>query len=215
MPVLKQFQPPAQPTDAKPHPGRRLTEAEFLAWIDEDTRAEWVDGEVVMMAPVSIDHDQFHAWLRSLLMHFVEHHGLGIVFGSEVLVRFPRQRRLRMPDLTFVSKDRLEIVGPTLINGVPDTIFELVSPESVVRDWRDKFAEYEKAGVREYWVIDRRGGRIEVYSLGRGGKYRPIEERQGRLHSTVLKGFSLRTDWALGEKRPRVAVALKELGVRL
>ena len=34
----------------------RMTEAEFVAWVDEDTRAEWVDGDVILMAPVSGEH---------------------------------------------------------------------------------------------------------------------------------------------------------------
>jgi Uma2 family endonuclease len=215
MPVLKEHLPPTEPTDARPHPGRRLTEAEFLAWIDEDTRAEWVDGEVIMMAPVSIDHDQFFGWLRTLLTLYVEHHDLGSVFGTEVLVRLPRLRRLRMPDLVFVSKARAGIVGRTRINGVPDLIMELVSPESVSRDWRDKHIEYEKAGVKEYWVIDRPGGRMEAHALSRDGKYRQIDEQQGRVRSLVLKGFHLRTEWALGDSRPRAGAVLKELGVRL
>ena len=42
--------------DRKPSPGRRMTEEEFVAWCDEDTRAEWVDGEVVVHSPTSIRH---------------------------------------------------------------------------------------------------------------------------------------------------------------
>ena len=34
-------------------PGRKLSYKEFLAWADEDTLAEWVDGEVVMHSPAS------------------------------------------------------------------------------------------------------------------------------------------------------------------
>lgn len=34
--------------DQKPHPGRRMTEEEFVAWCGPKTRAEWVDGEVTL-----------------------------------------------------------------------------------------------------------------------------------------------------------------------
>ena len=38
--------------------------------------------------------------------------------------------------------------------GAADLCVEVVSPESVTRDCREKLTEYEQAGVREYWLID-------------------------------------------------------------
>ena len=207
--------PPVEPSDRKPHPGRRMTEGEFLAWADENTSAEWVDGEIVMMAPANVDHDQFFGWLRTVLSLFVEHADMGRVFGPEVLVRLPRRRRLRQPDLMFVSKSRAGIVRPTRVVGAPDLIMELVSPDSVSRDWREKYLEYEKAAVGEYWVIDRPGGRMEAYRIGRTGKYVRIPEAQGRVMSVVLPGFGLRTEWALAESPPKLGAVLRELGVRI
>src|SRR5665213_2885174 len=200
--------------DGKPHPGRRMTGAEFMEWMDEDTRAEWVDGEVVMMAPASVDHVDFSGRLNSLIREFVEHHDLGRVLGTEVLVRLPRQLRKRLPDLLFVAKQREAIIKKTLIDGAPDLIMELVSPDSVARDWRDKYLEYARAGVREYWIIHRDTGRIEVYSLSKLGKYQQIPIQEGKLHSTVLSGFYLRVKWLLASKPPRIREVLRELGVK-
>ena len=42
--------------DGRPVPKLRVTEQQFEALCDEDVRAEWVDGEVIIMAPVSGDH---------------------------------------------------------------------------------------------------------------------------------------------------------------
>jgi Uma2 family endonuclease len=168
-----------------------------------------------MMAPANIDHDQFFAWLRTVVSLFVEARNLGNVFGPEVLVRLPRQRRLRMPDLAFVSRARSDIVQSMRIVGAPDLIMEVVSPESVSRDWRDKYVEYERAGVTEYWVIDRAGDRMEAYTLGRGGKYRRIDEHDGRVRSSVLRDFFLTTPWALGAARPKVGEVLRQFGIRL
>jgi Uma2 family endonuclease len=213
--LVETFPRHAESADRKPHPGRRMTEREFLEWADEDTFAEWVDGEVVMMAPANIDHDQFFGWLRTVVSLFVEQHELGRVFGSEVLVRLPRQRRLRQPDLLFVSQAREGMVGATRILGAPDLIMEVVSPDSVARDWREKYLDYEKAGVGEYWVIDRLGGRMEAYALSRARKFVRIRDEQGRVKSSVLKGFHLRTEWALGATLPKLGPVLRELGVRI
>jgi hypothetical protein len=45
--------------EGKSHPGRGMTAREFEQWLDVWTRAEWVDGEVVMMAPSNLDHAEF------------------------------------------------------------------------------------------------------------------------------------------------------------
>ena len=37
-------------------PSGPVTFEEFLAWCDEDTHAEWVDGEVIMMSPATDQH---------------------------------------------------------------------------------------------------------------------------------------------------------------
>ncbi len=43
------------------YPGRKLppamplTEQEFLAWCDEDTRAEWVEGDVILLSPANVN----------------------------------------------------------------------------------------------------------------------------------------------------------------
>ncbi|HWE04427.1 MAG TPA: Uma2 family endonuclease [Tepidisphaeraceae bacterium] len=200
--------------DGKPHPGRSLTEAEFMKWIDEDTRAEWVDGEVVMMAPSSLDHAGFSLWVAGVVREFVSYHNLGSVYGTEVLVRLPRQRRRRLPDLLFVSKERSSILHSTYVDGAPDMILEVVSPESVARDWREKYLEYERAGVREYWIVHRQSERVEVYSISKSGQYRPVDSADGIFRSSVLKGFYLRLSWMLSPDPPSMLAVLRELGVK-
>ena len=93
-------------SDGKPHPGRRMTEREFVEWVDDKTRAEWVDGEVIVMSPMSDDHDEFAFWLRTVVQSFVRYHDLGRVKGPDFMVRLPRRRRRRIPDLLFVAKAR-------------------------------------------------------------------------------------------------------------
>lgn len=52
---------------------------------------------------------------------------------------------------------------------------EIVSPDSVARDWREKYFEYQRAGVREYWVLDPLVPTIEAYTLGKSGDYHRIK----------------------------------------
>ena len=58
---------------------RKMTYDEFLAWANEDTLAEWVDGEVVMYSPASNRHQDLARFLTSVLGIYVETHSLGVI----------------------------------------------------------------------------------------------------------------------------------------
>src|SRR6185312_5741056 len=137
----------------KPLPNRPLSEEEFVAWCDEDVKAEWVDGRVIMMSPANYSHVNLTSFLISLLRIWVEGRGLGNVLGPEFAVRL-RSRSRRVPDLMFVAKERLQNLRTSHLEGPPDLAMEIVSPDSVERDWREKYDDYQAAGVREYWIID-------------------------------------------------------------
>ena len=192
------------------HP-RYMTEAEFDAWAGEDTRAEWVRGEAIVHMPSTPAHNLLEVWLLKLISFFVERHALGLVFGSEVEIRVPGVRRL--PDVCFVARERAQIVQPTRIEGAPDLIIEIVSPDSVARDWRDKYLDYEAMGVREYWVVDLDYRQLRAYALGADGRYGPIAERDGKVYSRVLQGFWIRPSDMWQEPLPDTLPLLQELGV--
>jgi len=190
-----------------------MSEAEFVAWCGPFTRAEWVDGEIIIMAPASFDHVDLNDWLVTIIRMVIEHHRLGVVLSREFFIRLPKQRRRRLPDLLFISTSRTGLLHEQYFDGAPDLLIEVVSPDSEARDWRDKYLEYEKAGVREYWVIDPMSHRVEAYVLVKG-RYTPIEEDQGKLSSTAIPGFWLKTDWLWRRPLPPVRRVLRELGVR-
>lgn len=119
----------------------------------------------------------------------------------------------REPDLMFVTRERMQLVQPTFLDGPADLVVELVSPESIGRDRGEKFVEYEAAGVREYWLIDPIRQQAEFYLLGADGRYRlgPLDE--GIYRSQVLAGFWLRVAWLWQKPLPPVLSVLKELAI--
>jgi Uma2 family endonuclease len=193
-------------------PGVRMTEREFISWALYNVDAEWVDGEVVLMAPVNDGHSDLDFWVGSLIHHFNESLQLGAV-RRDMLIRLARSKRLRVPDMMFISNARLNRIRPTFINGAPDLIFEFVSPDSRNRDRREKYFEYEAGGVREYWIIDPMAKTLDGYTL-KGRKYEEIQPVENRVHSAVLPGFYLRAKWLFGKQRPKVAQVLREFGIK-
>lgn len=190
----------------------RMTEEEFEAWCDEDVRAEFADGEVVLMSPALPAHEQIFNFLDRILGLYVEQKALGEVLGSQVQVRLRAGLR-RVPDLVFIAQEQLGRIGERYIEGAPAVAIEVVSEDSSERDWKQKYVEYEEAGVREYWVIDPLRRQAAFYRLTEAGHYKSVPLEEGVFRSEVIPGFRLRLEWLWPESRPRVLDVLRELGV--
>ncbi|MCX7854780.1 MAG: Uma2 family endonuclease [Anaerolineae bacterium] len=194
----------------RPPRPRRMTYEEFLTWADEDTLAEWVEGEVVMYSPASRRHQNIADFLTAVLRAYVETRELGMVLSA------PFQMKLagsgREPDLMFVATEHLDRLRETYLDGPADLVVEVASPESIGRDRGEKFYEYARAGIPEYWLIDPDAERAEFYILDERGRYQMIlPDADGVYRSRVIAGFWLREDWLW--KPPRVLDVLRELAV--
>ena len=185
---------------------------EFLAWADEDTHAEWVAGEIVLMSPASLGHQDLLDFLNRLIRAFVEAHQLGRVYFAPVLMRLPTRPSAREPDLLFVANEHPDRLGETYIDGPADLVVEIVSPDSEERDRGEKFFEYERAGIPEYWLLDRLRQEAFFYQLGADGRYHlgPIDPH-GFYHSAVLPGFRLHVAWLWQHPLPRIADVVPEI----
>ena len=194
----------------------RMSEDEFVAWaLAREDNAEWVDGEVIPMSPAAVRHVEIVLWLGHLLDLYVLANGLGKVFGSELMVRLQHARvSRRVPDLMFVSTANLGRLQTNHLEGPPDLAIEVVSPESRNRDWGDKFAEYEAAGVLEYWIIDPKTETLQALFRNSDGKFIPVElDANGVLHSATVPGFWIRPTWLWQAELPNALDCLRELGV--
>jgi Uma2 family endonuclease len=188
----------------------RMSYEEFLAWADEDTLAEWVDGEVAMTSPASKRHQEIGDFLLTVLRIFVEQRDLGVILSAPFQMKLERSGR--EPDLIFVAKEHLGRLKETHLDGPADLAVEIVSPESVGRDRGDKFYEYAQGGVPEYWLIDPQRAQAEFYHL-REGQYELMQpDEEGVYRSSVLPGFWLRVAWLWQEPLPTVEDVLLEVG---
>ena len=197
-----------------PMPPARMTFEEFLEWTDEDTFAEWVDGEVIVMSPVSFVHQNLADFLAALLRHFTEAKELGLILTAPFLMKLDVRPSGREPDIIFIAREHSTLLKSVFLDGPADLAVEVVSPDSQTRDRRDKFYEYQMAGVREYWVIDPSRKQAEFYLLGPDGIYAsmPVGE-DGIFHSEVLNGFWIKVDWLWQDPLPTLMSVLKEWGL--
>ena len=196
-------------------PGARgMSYAEFLDWCDEDTLAEWVDGEVIMASPASAVHQTLVGFLLSILEIYVEQRELGQVIAAPFQMKTGPELPGREPDLLFIARENLGRLKGVYLDGPADLAIEVVSPASRLRDRGEKLAEYEMGGVREYWVIDPEEQRADFYVLAADGRYeRRRTEEDGIYPSEVITGFRLREAWLWRQPLPKALSTLKELGV--
>ncbi len=198
----------------QPPPGP-VTYEEFLEWADEDTWAEWVDGHVILMPlPVHEAHARITTFLIMLFRLAARGDSLGRVLSEPYQVRLPRwMRRGRSPDVIFVARSHLDRLRAHYLDGPADIIVEVVSPESIRRDRIEKRAEYEQAGVPEYWLVDHENETAEVLRLGPDARYRvAFSGATGFYQSQVLPTLRLKVEWLWHE--PPLEDVLRELGIR-
>ncbi len=201
-------------TRHKAPPQGKILFEEFLAWADEDTRAEWEDGEVIMASPASIEHQDLGSWLEMILRGYVRRRKLGRVVDAPFVVLLQATQQGREPDLLFIKTENLGRLQRTYVEGPPDLVVEIISPESVSRDRGRKFVEYESEGIPEYWLIDPIRRQADFYQLSDEGHYRlALPDAEGIYHSRSVADFWLNVEWFWQTPLPDELSILRQLGV--
>ena len=191
-----------------------MTQAEFLAWEEEDIHAEWVDGEVTIFMPANPLHQAISNFLETLLTLYVNLFHLGIVRTAPLSMRARPDGSVREPDVMFIARTHTDWITPQYLDGPADLVVEIISPSSTARDRADKFYEYEEASIPEYLIIDPRAGkqRVDFYALDENNSYQPIvADDQGKYHSRVIEGFWFRKEWLMQETPPDPLLTLMEI----
>lgn len=187
-----------------------MTFDEFLAWADEDTHAEWVEGKVVMPSPASARHQMIQQFLATLLGLYVDAHDLGVVLPAPFLMRLAG--RGREPDLLYVASEHADRIGETYLDGPADLAVEIISPESIARDRGEKFREYRDGGVAEYWLIDPAAQEAEFYQLNAASQYHHVApDTNGIYASRILPNFWLEVSLLWQTPLPNVLRTLKRI----
>ena len=164
---------------AVPMEKKRFTYADYLTW-DEEERWELIDGDAVMMAPPSSTHQWILMELASQLHNYLKGKSCRVFpapFGVRPLEREGDRpadvRTVVEPDISVICD--LSKIDEHGCKGAPDLIIEILSPATSRRDRLVKYDLYQRAGVREYWIVDPDIRTIQVYTL-----------EDGRYHAAQL-----------------------------
>ncbi len=133
--------------------------------LPDGERAELVDGEMYDMAPPSTTHQRIVSRLHLKIAGYIESNGGKCeVFPAPFAVFLNKDERNYLePDISVIcDKHKIDEVG---CNGAPDWVIEIVSKSSRHMDYYIKLFKYQKAGVREYWIVDPEKEVVTVYSF--------------------------------------------------
>jgi Uma2 family endonuclease len=156
---------------------KRYTYAEYLTWFD-DVRRELIDGFIYMMSAPRRIHAKISMEMGFIIQTFIRKRKRKCqIFHAPFDVRLPIEgskkddelHNVVQPDICVVCDlSKLDYRGCI---GAPDLMVEVLSPSTMKKDWTKKYALYQEAGVREYWIVDPVEKVVHVFLLKRNGKF--------------------------------------------
>jgi len=169
------------------------TEEDYYKLPETNRIIDLSEGRLIISPSPTPKHQKILGKLYRLIGDYISINNLGEAVMSPTDVRLWKGK-IRHPDIAFMSKEHKKRIT-TKRWGIPDLVVEIISKGNKRQDKVDKFNEYQKAGIPEYWIVDPFEQTIEVYNL-ENGTYVSIGKRGvGEIiRSKLLAGFQVAVD---------------------
>lgn len=160
----------------------------FYRDIDDDMKAEFINGEIIIHGPEKKEHLDAIGCLYHLLDTFVSLHELGYVGYIKVMTALTRNDY--EPDVVFFKQEKAaQFKKGHWKYPAPDLVVEVLSTGTEHRDRGIKSQDYAAHKVEEYWIIDPIEETIEQYFL-EGEEYKlHLKLEEGMIRSKAAQGF--------------------------
>lgn len=166
---------------------------DFYEWINEDHKAEFINGAIIMQSPAKERHWVATGNLYRLLSTYVIKHKMGRVASEKAMISLTRNDY--EPDVCFWTTERSrEFEGEMMQFPAPDLVVEVLSKSTEKIDRGVKFNDYAAHNVREYWLVDPRKLLIEQYTLDDDVQAFALEHTlrlQHEIESKTVVGFRI------------------------
>jgi Uma2 family endonuclease len=168
------------------------TYSDLLKW-DEDFRAELHDGDVIVKEPPLTRHQIVCGELFFQLRKYAEGKAFKVIPAPFGVRLFPKKDRsdntVFEPDIVVICDQ--EMIDEHGCNGPPDFVIEVISPSTARYDRIYKLRKYEKAGAREYWIVDPETKSVQVFILENGRFLASGYDETEKAPVTVLPGCEI------------------------
>jgi Uma2 family endonuclease len=148
----------------------RLTPEEYFAWEDQQqTRHEYIDGEVYAMSRGTIHHSKIASNLNFILKSHLRG-GKYQVLTSDAKVKIEAFNNYVYPDLSVSCDDRDLSTTPYIT--YPCLIIEVLSPATEAYDRGDKFTMYrQNLLLQDYFLVSAEKMAIDIYQKNYRGSW--------------------------------------------
>ena len=152
---------------------------------------ELLNGRIFFMASPKPSHQEISSLLNTYLGIYIISNKLGKLFAAPMDVVFSEHDTFQ-PDLLFITKERLNIIGENKIEGTPDLVVEILSPSNDTNEMSYKKHIYESTGVKEYWLINVEKQTLTLYKqIDNELRWQKDIQKNEVLKSEVIKDFEL------------------------
>jgi Uma2 family endonuclease len=141
-----------------------FTFEEYLTYDDGNGgHYELVDGQLILMNPPRVEHFLITKFIEQRLDAEIQNQSLPWLTFREAGMRTGYDKS-RLTDLCVVTREQAQaLLGQAAVFQTPPLlVVEVVSPDSVARDYRYKRSEYAAVEVPEYWIVDPLAHRVTV-----------------------------------------------------
>lgn len=171
----------------------------FYDMLDDGTKAEFINGEVIIHSPAKAKHIEAVGNLSTLLNIFVKKNDLGKVFSEKALIKLTRNDF--EPDICFFRKEMASKFDKDMMFfPPPDFVIEVLSESTENIDRTIKMGSYALNGVQEYWIIDADNHIVEQYLLKENKYYLVNKWHRQMVKSFVIKGFEIPAEVIFNEE---------------
>ncbi|CAN5690022.1 hypothetical protein BH24ACI5_BH24ACI5_11690 [soil metagenome] len=167
-------------------PAPRMNTLEYFRTPETLIPQELIYGNVREAAAPSARHQRVVGKIFRHLAEHLEATGAGEAWLSPLdVVLDPEQDLVVQPDLSIVLNERADIVSDR-IWGAPDLVVEVMSPRPRIGSVEERLEWFARYGVRECWLVQLEGSRIELIAFRAGAVVSTIVRRHDAVRSTVL-----------------------------
>lgn len=152
--------------------------------LPEGTLAQLINNHIYMSPSPTDRHQDISISLSAQLFNYVEANGLGKVRAAPYDVHL-NQSNVYQPDLVFIATENIHRIKANGLYGAPDLVIEILSPSTQHLDKRNKKNEYERNGLKEYWLIDPRDHSTKGFFLV-DNKFQPLPAEKGKITFKLL-----------------------------